>query len=137
MEAPDWSGLTKAWPDGRLKLAWTRHLLALRSRLPDIFVHGGYQPLDVRGPHADHVIAFARTHGRTAAIVVVGRHFAPFTQGGRDWPAPPGFEGAVDISGYTGPGLDGNELPLAQALRDLPVAVIEARSTTAAKRAPA
>ncbi|MBJ7406577.1 MAG: malto-oligosyltrehalose synthase [Bradyrhizobium sp.] len=137
LEAPDWSGLTKAWPDGRLKLAWTRHLLALRSRLPDIFVHGGYQPLDVRGPHADHVIAFARTHGRTAAIVVVGRHFAPFTQGGRDWPAPPGFEGAVDISGYTGPGLDGNELPLAQALRDLPVAVIEARSTTAAKRAPA
>lgn len=137
LEAPDWSGLTKAWPDGRLKLAWTRHLLALRSRLPDIFVHGGYQPLDVRGPHADHVIAFARTHGRTAAIVVVGRHFAPFTQGGRDWPAPLGFDGAVDISGYTGPGLDGNELPLAQALRDLPVAVIEARSTTAAKRAPA
>lgn len=137
LEAPDWSGLTKAWPDGRLKLAWTRHLLALRSRLPDIFVHGGYQPLDVRGPHADHVIAFARTHGRTAAIVVVGRHFAPFTQGGRDWPAPLGFDGAVDISGYTGPGLDGNELPLAQALRDLPVAVIEARSTNAAKRAPA
>ena len=135
LEAPDWSGLTKAWPDGRLKLAWTRHLLELRNRLPDIFVRGGYQPLEVRGAHADHVIAFARTHGRTAAIVVVGRHFAPFTQGGRDWPALQGLEGAVDISGYNGTGLAGNELPLAQVLRDLPVAVIEARSTSAAKPA--
>ncbi|HXH46090.1 MAG TPA: malto-oligosyltrehalose synthase [Bradyrhizobium sp.] len=133
LEAPDWSGLTKAWPDGRLKLAWTRHLLALRNRLPDIFVRGGYQPLEVRGAHADHVIAFARTHGRAAAIVVVARQFAPFTQGGRDWPAPQEFDGAVDITGYTGTGLEGNELPLAQALPDLPVAVIEARSTSAAK----
>lgn len=135
LEAPDWSGLTKAWPDGRLKLAWTRHLLELRNRLPDIFVRGGYQPLEVRGAHADHVIAFARTHGRAAAIVVVGRHFAPFTQGGRDWPAPQSFDGAVDITGYAGTGLAGNELPLAQVLRDLPVAVIEARSTSAAKPA--
>lgn len=135
LEAPDWSGLTKAWPDGRLKLAWTRHLLELRNRLPDIFVRGGYQPLEVRGAHADHVIAFARTHGRAAAIVVVGRHFAPFTQGGRDWPAPQSFDGAVDITGYAGTGLAGNELPLAQVLRDLPVAVIEARSTSVAKPA--
>jgi (1->4)-alpha-D-glucan 1-alpha-D-glucosylmutase len=64
---------------------------------------------------------------------VVGRHFAPFTQGGREWPALEGVDATVDITGYTAVGLAGNELPLAQAWRDLPVAVIEARATNAAK----
>ena len=133
LEAPDWNALSKSSPDGRLKLAWTRHLLALRNRLPDIFVGGSYRPLEVRGAHANHVIAFARGHGRAAAIVVVGRHFAPFTQGGREWPSLEGLDATLDISGYAAPGLAGNELPLAPALRDLPLAVIEARSTSAAK----
>ncbi|ULL00086.1 malto-oligosyltrehalose synthase [Bradyrhizobium sp. I71] len=133
LEDPDWRGLSKSWPDGQLKLAWTRHLLKLRNGLGDVFARGDYQPLEVRGAHADHVIAFARRHGRAAAIVVVGRHFAPFTQGGREWPAVEGFDATVDISGYTATGLAGNEVRLAQAWRDLPVAVIEARTANAVK----
>ncbi|WP_035695753.1 malto-oligosyltrehalose synthase, partial [Bradyrhizobium liaoningense] len=115
LEAPDWSSLIKSWPDGRLKLAWTRHLLKLRNGLADVFAQGDYQPLEVRGAHADHVIAFARRHGRAAAIVVVGRHFAPFTQGGREWPGMESLDATIDITGYTVPGLAGNDLPLAQA----------------------
>ncbi len=110
LDDPDWRGLIKSWPDGLIKLAWTRRLLKLRNRLADVFAQGDYQPLAVRGTHADHVIAFARRHGRAAAIVVVGRHFAPFTQAGREWPAPEGFDASVDITGYSAPGLAGNDL---------------------------
>ena len=133
LEAPDWRGLIKTWPDGQLKLAWTRHLLKLRNELADVFAQGEYQPLQVRGAHADHVIAFARRHGRTAAIVVVGRQFAPFTQAGREWPALEGIDATIDITGYTAPGLAGNELPLVQAFRDFPAAVIEARAASTAR----
>ncbi|QAU45344.1 malto-oligosyltrehalose synthase [Bradyrhizobium guangzhouense] len=135
LEAPDWNELIKTWPDGRLKLAWTRHLLRLRTELADVFAQGDYQPLEVRGAHADHVIAFARRHGRAAAIVVVARQFARFTQAGREWSAREGFDATVDIGGYTAPGLARNELPLAQAFRDFPAAVIEARAAGSIKPA--
>lgn len=133
LEAPDWSGLIKAWPDGRLKLAWTRHLLKLRNELAEIFTQGDYQPLEVRGAHADHVIAFARRRGRAAAIVVAGRQFAPFTQAGREWPVLEQFDATIDITGHAARGLAGNELPIVQALRDFPAVVIAARTTGAAK----
>lgn len=131
LDDPDWTGLMKSWPNGLIKLAWTRRLLKLRNELADVFAQGDYQPLAVRGTHADHVIAFARRHGRAAAIVVVGRHFAPFTQAGREWPAPEGFDATVDITGYSAPGLAGNDLPLAQAFRDFPAFVVEARAANA------
>jgi (1->4)-alpha-D-glucan 1-alpha-D-glucosylmutase len=135
LSGPDWSSLIKAWPDGRIKLAWTRHLLKLRNELAGVFAQGDYQSLEVHGAHADHVIAFARRHDRAAAIVVVGRLFAPFTQGGREWPALEGFDATIDITGYTAPGLAGNELPVTQAFRDFPAAVIEARTAGAIRPA--
>lgn len=135
LDDPDWPALMKSWPDGLIKLAWTQHLLKLRNGLADVFAQGDYQPLQVRGAHADHVVAFARRHGRTAAIVVVGRHFAPFTQAGREWPAPEGFDATVDVTGYTAPGLARDELPLARAFRDFPASVIEARTVSAIRPA--
>ncbi|UPK37458.1 malto-oligosyltrehalose synthase [Bradyrhizobium sp. 186] len=131
LDTPDWRGLIKTWPDGQLKLAWTRHLLKLRNELADVFTQGDYQPLRVSGAHADHVIAFARRRGRTAAIVMVGRQFAPFTQAGREWPVLEEFDATVDITGYATPDLMANELPLSQAFRDFPAAVIEARAASA------
>jgi (1->4)-alpha-D-glucan 1-alpha-D-glucosylmutase len=41
---------------------------------------------------------------------------------------PEGFDATVDISGYDAPGLASNELPVAQAFRDFPAGVIEARA---------
>jgi (1->4)-alpha-D-glucan 1-alpha-D-glucosylmutase len=87
----------------------------------------------VRGAHADHVVAFARRHGRAAAIVVVGRQFVPFTQAGREWPTLDGFDAIIDVTGYNLPGLAGNDLPLAQALRGFPASVIPARVAGPAK----
>src|SRR5882757_6229487 len=66
LETPDWGRLVQDWPTGHLKLAWTRHLLKLRTELSDVFTSGDYQRLEVSGPHRDHLIAFARRHGRDA-----------------------------------------------------------------------
>jgi (1->4)-alpha-D-glucan 1-alpha-D-glucosylmutase len=125
VETPDWESLAQHWPDGRIKLAWTRHLLKLRTELAEVFTHGDYQPLEVIGPHRDHVIAFARRHGGDAAIIAVGKLLAPLTQGGRVWPGA--YDGAIVTKGYSLEGVGGNELPLAEAFRDLPTAVLTAK----------
>jgi len=35
-ERPDWAELAQHWPDGHIKLAWTRHLLQLRAEVADV-----------------------------------------------------------------------------------------------------
>ena len=81
-----WQTLRETWPDGRIKMALTRRLLAMRNDFADQFRDGRYAPLTVAGAHADHVIAFVRAPRRKKLIVLVGRHFAPLTDGGRIWP---------------------------------------------------
>jgi (1->4)-alpha-D-glucan 1-alpha-D-glucosylmutase len=133
-EAPDWERLVQDCPSGRLKLAWTRQLLKVRTGLADVFSFGDYQPLQVSGRDREHVIAFARRRGREAAIVAVTKHFAPFTQGGRNWPAADAFEGQLNIEGYTVE--DGaKELELSVLFRHLPVAVLKATVTAPVKAA--
>ncbi len=134
LEEPDWAQLVREWPDGRLKLAWTRHLLRLRTELPDVFTQGNYLPLEASGPHRDHVIAFARQWEGNAVIVIVAKSFAPFTEVGRVWPKPDAFDGVVTIKGYvTGPGE--NELQLSTLFRHLPVAVLKAKVAAASRPA--
>jgi (1->4)-alpha-D-glucan 1-alpha-D-glucosylmutase len=136
---PDWASLVQNWPDGHVKLAWTRHLLRLRTELAEIFAHGDYEPLEVSGPHRDHVIAFARRRGREAAIVVVAKSFAPMSQGGRIWPRAESFDGALNVDGYRIEGSGGEagttELSLAALFRHLPAAVLKARIKTVLKPA--
>lgn len=97
--APDWPALSRDWQDGRLKLAWTRELLNLRQQHPDLFTRGDYLPLEVRGPHRDHIIAFARRYRQHAAVIAVGRWLAPFTDRGRTWPAAQSIEAEIDLAG--------------------------------------
>jgi (1->4)-alpha-D-glucan 1-alpha-D-glucosylmutase len=134
MQAPDWQSLVRDWPDGRLKLAWTAHLLRLRAELADVFTYGDYQPLDVSGPHRDHVIAFARRRGKDAAVIAVTRLFAPFSQGGRVWPSADSFDATIGLRDLSIDGLDDarKELRLSELFRHLPVAVLRARLETAA-----
>ena len=127
LETPDWQNLTQTWADGRIKLAWTRHLLKLRAELAEVFAHGDYQPLEVIGPHRDHVIAFARRHGGDAVIVAAGKSLAPFTQGGRAWPDANAYDGAIVTKGYSLEGIGGNELPLADVFKTLPAAIMKAK----------
>jgi (1->4)-alpha-D-glucan 1-alpha-D-glucosylmutase len=129
LEAPDWDHLVQDWPSGHLKLAWTRHLLKLRTELSEVFTSGDYQRLEVSGSHRDHVIAFARRHGRDAAIIVATRWFAAFSDSGRVWPRPESYDAVLDISGYSIEGFadaDASQLRLSDLLRTLPVAVLKA-----------
>ena len=43
LEEPDWDRLVREWPNGHLKLAWTRQLLKLRTELADVFTDGDYR----------------------------------------------------------------------------------------------
>jgi (1->4)-alpha-D-glucan 1-alpha-D-glucosylmutase len=134
--APDWQTLTQNWTNGHLKLAWTRHLLKLRTVLAEVFTHGDYQPLEVSGPHRDHVIAFARRRARAAAITVVAKSFAPFTESASAWPRADAFDATLDARGYSVRGFaeaDASELRLSDLFRHLPAAVLEARFVGAAK----
>ncbi|ABE40710.1 Malto-oligosyltrehalose synthase [Rhodopseudomonas palustris BisB5] len=131
LAAPDWDALLTTWSDGRLKLAWTRQLLKLRSELRDVFTDGDYRPLAVNGPHRDHAIAFARSRGADAAIIVVGKNFAPLSDQGRQWPRGDAFDATVEISGLVIDGDDRTELPLSELFCDLPVAIRRARVVNA------
>lgn len=125
LDSPDWDGLIQDWPSGLLKLAWTRQLLKVRNEQADVFTSGDYQPLQVSGPHRDHVIAFARRRGRDAVIVAVAKSFAAFTEEGRVWPRADAFDGAIDVEDYVVEGSTG-ELKLSELFQQLPVAVRKA-----------
>jgi (1->4)-alpha-D-glucan 1-alpha-D-glucosylmutase len=138
----DWSMLAKSWTNGHVKLAWTARLLQLRTQLADVFTSGDYHALEVSGPHRDHVIAFARRRGKDACIVAVTRHFAAFTDGGRDWPRGGALEGALDLRGFAPEGMHAaEELPLSALFAEMPVAVLKAQwlgaETPARKRVSA
>jgi (1->4)-alpha-D-glucan 1-alpha-D-glucosylmutase len=138
VEQLDWQSLARDWPDGHIKLAWTRHLLKLRNELRDVFAQGDYQPLEVSGPHRDHVIAFARRHGHHAVISAVARWFAPLSNGGRAWPRGEAFDGTLHIDGYAVEGISRTRsaaLAFSDLFQHLPVAVLKGRPVGAAKQA--
>jgi (1->4)-alpha-D-glucan 1-alpha-D-glucosylmutase len=65
--------LSENMSDGRIKMYLTWKTLLMRKQLPSLFQEGEYLPLAVHGANASHVVAFARRHGNTSAIVVVPR----------------------------------------------------------------
>jgi (1->4)-alpha-D-glucan 1-alpha-D-glucosylmutase len=62
-----------SWRDGRIKQAVIRSVLTLRRQTPELFARGGYSPLPVKGVLEDHIVAFTRSLGRSALVVVVPR----------------------------------------------------------------
>jgi (1->4)-alpha-D-glucan 1-alpha-D-glucosylmutase len=134
-DAPDWPALAGTWLDGRVKLALTQRLLALRAQFADLFARGSYRALEVAGPHRNEIIAFARASGRNAVIVVTGRLFKRATRGGRQWPCGESWSASVCVDDFceiagvivankqmSGPGLAASEL-----FGVLPIAVLQAK----------
>jgi (1->4)-alpha-D-glucan 1-alpha-D-glucosylmutase len=135
-ERPDWQALARDWPNGHIKLAWTRQLLKLRNELPNVFADGEYEPLEITGPHRDHVIAFARRRGRQAVIVAATRCHAPLSEQGRVWPRGANFEGELHIDGYSLEDARGSSrVPLADLFAQLPTAALKASQVGTAKPA--
>ena len=62
--------------DPRVKQFILARILAVRRKHPDLFANGAYQPLQIVGPLAEHVVAFARVLRDTAAITVFCRKVA-------------------------------------------------------------
>jgi (1->4)-alpha-D-glucan 1-alpha-D-glucosylmutase len=130
--APNWPDLANQWPDGRIKLALVRQLLALRKSLAALFHHGRYEPIDVVGPDREHVIAFIRRLGRARVIVIVARHWSRKTDGGRRWPRgdwhaelkldADARAGLCDALGSCAAGW--RQLEMSRLLATLPVAVL-------------
>jgi len=99
------AAMASPW-DGRAKLWTTWLLLQLRQRQPALFRDGHYQPLAVQGAQARHALAFARTQGNAALIVVTGRLFAQLDgvrvrgeregeEKGKDAASPPGLDAGL------------------------------------------
>jgi (1->4)-alpha-D-glucan 1-alpha-D-glucosylmutase len=79
--------LTKTAPDGRIKLFVTHVALEARRQLHEAFgPQGAYIPQAAVGPHAEHVVAFARRAGEEEVIVVAPRLTAKLCGGRREPP---------------------------------------------------
>ena len=87
----------------------------------------------------DNLIAFARHHGREAAIIAVAKSFAAFSESGRTWPRGELFDGALHLNGYSLEGTSGKaattEVRLSALFEHLPAAVLKARFEGAVKPA--
>jgi (1->4)-alpha-D-glucan 1-alpha-D-glucosylmutase len=59
--------------DGQLKLFLIWKTLCLRKQQAGVFQQGEYQPLEVRGAKANHVVAFIRKSEKASILVVVPR----------------------------------------------------------------
>lgn len=65
--------LLATWRDGAIKQRLIADVLGLRQHRPKVFAEGGYHPLHATGPHAAHMLGFARQHGTDLVIVLVTR----------------------------------------------------------------
>jgi (1->4)-alpha-D-glucan 1-alpha-D-glucosylmutase len=134
--------LLERWHDGRVKQAIVARTLALRAAQPALFAQGRYQRLEVTGPAADRVFAFARQLRHRVVIVLVTRLAAGLVGADAlplvaepDWgetmavlPRPFSVRGARDVLGSSaaeGAPMLGEHWPVASALARLPVGLFE------------
>lgn len=68
--------------DGRIKLWLIYTLLKTRNAMKELFQHGDYIPLEVKGRLQHHVIAFARRYNHSYAIAVAPRLLSKLIQEG-------------------------------------------------------
>ena len=121
--------LLENWRDGRIKMFLIHRLLTLRRERPGLFATGTCTPATVTGAFAEKVIAFERRAGNESVLVIVPRHTAAlgFPPIGEIWAdtqiAPPTPEPRWRNL-FTGREHSGENLPLAEVLAELPMAVL-------------
>jgi malto-oligosyltrehalose synthase len=124
--------------DGAIKLYVLARALRRRRALHPLCIEGDYVPVDVEGPLADHVVAFARRLDKQWLVAAVTRLAAPISNGlgmPIDWKdtaliLPADFAGSVrnilteeEAAASLQP--TGAVLPVQGILATLPVAIIE------------
>jgi (1->4)-alpha-D-glucan 1-alpha-D-glucosylmutase len=127
----------RQWQDGRIKLATTRTLLALRAREAVLFAAGDYVPCEVTGPRAGEIVAYARRYG-PRAVVTLAHRFPVRAAASSDWSGTrillQGAAGRV-VDVFTRRGVELSALDPAQLFSTLPIAVLAPRDADAAARA--
>jgi (1->4)-alpha-D-glucan 1-alpha-D-glucosylmutase len=123
------SELLEHWRDGRIKLFVIRRLLALRRERPQLFAEGSYAGVAGLGSLGECVVAFERRCQNETLLVVAPRHsshvgFPPIGESWGDTHIVPSQSEATWRDIFTGRELSGQQLSLAEALRDFPVAVL-------------
>src|SRR5882757_171685 len=63
----------QTWPDGRIKLFLTKHLLQLRRGHTDLFERGEYLPLHTSGTFAESCVSFVRRFNENWIAVIAPR----------------------------------------------------------------
>ena len=117
----------RSWHDGRVKLALILQTLTARRQAPEPFGRGDYVPLEVAGPCAGNVCAFARLH-REHALLVAVRRFPAHRATDEEWrqtciTMPQALQGRPFRNWLTGVELRaGSGLPVQEAMSILPVA---------------
>ncbi|HEY4879258.1 MAG TPA: malto-oligosyltrehalose synthase [Candidatus Acidoferrales bacterium] len=76
--------LRSEWRDGRIKLYALWKVLNFRRRNASLFLNGSFEPLQVMGPRARNVVAYARKHKNESAIVVAPKWLA-YAKAPLDW----------------------------------------------------
>jgi hypothetical protein len=97
----------------------------------------GLSAAEVSGKHRDEVLAFVRSGGRDAAIVVAARLVGRASNHGRRWPSGEAWEGSLAVEGFsslrnifTAQTIEGrSELHLSELLDVMPVSVLQGRRT--------
>jgi (1->4)-alpha-D-glucan 1-alpha-D-glucosylmutase len=85
--------LLRTRSDGRIKLFLTHRLLKARNAHRDLFQNGAYIPLVASGTFKNHLITFARKHGKMWAAAVAPRFLTAVVTEGKD---PVGHEAWLD-----------------------------------------
>lgn len=67
------ASLVESWRDGRLKFFLTRVALRFRRANRELFLRGGYLPLEAEGEHPESVCGYARKLGDSWAVTVTPR----------------------------------------------------------------
>jgi (1->4)-alpha-D-glucan 1-alpha-D-glucosylmutase len=65
--------LMQTWPDGRIKMFLTKHILRFRSEHADLFESGEHLPLQTRGTFAESCVSFVRRRGENWIAVIAPR----------------------------------------------------------------
>ncbi len=70
--------------NGKIKLWLTQLLLQYRKSHPDLFWHGEYVPLEVRGKYQNNVLAFIRNWSNQWCLIAVSLHLADLCNGDKE-----------------------------------------------------
>jgi (1->4)-alpha-D-glucan 1-alpha-D-glucosylmutase len=137
-------GLVASWADGRVKLWLTTLGLRMRRQRPALFTRGEYLTLAYESAVPAGLVAFARRLGDDALIAIAPRLVAPLMADDSHWPLgasawatsrvllPPALAERRWKDVLTGRNVpvmahpDQPSLVVADALRDLPVALLRA-----------